>query len=143
VVEKRLDGSSIMRKEAERWLRQAEADLKAARLSFAGGSFEWPCFQAQQGAEKALKAFLYDQGRTGVLTHSLRELLRQAQHLEPGLASLAEVAVYLDQFYLAARYPNALAGELTPAEYYEEGDAQKCLSSCESILSALKNTMKD
>lgn len=132
-----------MRKDAQRWLRQAEADLSGARVSTQGGRYEWACFQAQQSAEKALKAFLYDRGRTSILTHSLKELLREAQRLEPGLSALAEAAAYLDQFYLSTRYPNTLAGELTPGEYYEEGEARKCLSWCESILSTLKNTMKD
>jgi HEPN domain-containing protein len=131
-----------MRSEAQRWLKQAEADLAGARVSTQGGRYEWACFQAQQAAEKALKAFLYDRGRTSVWTHSLKELLREAQRIEPTLSSLAEAATYLDQFYLSARYPNSLPGELTPGEYYEEGDARKCLSWCESILSALKNTMR-
>lgn len=40
-------------------LEQAEADLRAADHSMAGGSYEWACFQAQQAGEKALKAYLY------------------------------------------------------------------------------------
>jgi len=35
-----------MRKEAERWLRQAEADLKAAKDSFKDENYEWCCFQS-------------------------------------------------------------------------------------------------
>jgi HEPN domain-containing protein len=45
--------------EAGRWFRQAECDLAAALVSLNGGSYEWTCFQAQQSAEKALKALLY------------------------------------------------------------------------------------
>jgi hypothetical protein len=45
----------IMNKEAERWLRRAEADLKAAGDSLKDKNFEWCCFQSQQSAEKALK----------------------------------------------------------------------------------------
>ena len=47
-----------MRKEAKRWLRQSEADLKAAKDSLKDSNFEWSCFQAQQSAEKSLKAYL-------------------------------------------------------------------------------------
>lgn len=49
-----------MRKEAKKWLRQAEADLKACRDNLKDGNFEWSCFQTQQSAEKALKAYLYN-----------------------------------------------------------------------------------
>ena len=44
-------------KEAKKWLRQAEANLKAAKDSFADENFEWVCFQSQQSDEKALKFF--------------------------------------------------------------------------------------
>lgn len=53
-----------MRKIASKWLKQAEADLKAARDNLEDANYEWSCFQAQQSAEKALKAFLYEKGYT-------------------------------------------------------------------------------
>ena len=65
-----------MRKIAQKWLKQAEADLKAAQDSLDNGHYEWSCFQSQQSGEKALKAFLYDKGYTSVITHSLKELIR-------------------------------------------------------------------
>ena len=46
------------REQADLWVRQARYDLKAARDSLKAGNFEWACFQAQQGAEKALIAYL-------------------------------------------------------------------------------------
>lgn len=45
--------------EARRWLKQAFADRGAAEASLASGHFEWACFQAQQAAEKALKALWF------------------------------------------------------------------------------------
>ncbi|MGQ9595911.1 MAG: HEPN domain-containing protein [Thermoproteota archaeon] len=59
---------------ARRWLRQAERDLKAAGDSFVSGNYKWACFQAQQAAEKALKAVLFLRGLGAVLTHSIFEL---------------------------------------------------------------------
>ncbi|MHA1253094.1 MAG: HEPN domain-containing protein [Candidatus Helarchaeota archaeon] len=44
---------------ASRWFRQAESDLKAAKNRKKKKKYNWSCFQAQQAAEKALKAFLY------------------------------------------------------------------------------------
>ena len=62
---------------ASRWFDQAKWDLKAARDSEAAGNYEWACFQAQQAAEKALKAFLLAVGSMPPLTHSIRTLLSE------------------------------------------------------------------
>jgi len=66
-----------------KWLRQALSDLAAARDSLNANHHEWSCFQAQQSAEKALKAFLYSRGYTSILSHSGTELVREATKLEP------------------------------------------------------------
>ena len=131
-----------MRKEAQRWLRQAEADLAAAKSSLTAGHYEWTCFQAQQSAEKALKAFLYDRGYTSILSHSLKELLRDCQRVEKELAKLSEDARFLDMFYIPTRYPNGMGGDLAPTEFYERKDAEKCLSSSELILNSVKSFLK-
>lgn len=123
-----------MRSDASRWLRQAEADLRAARASHEAGSFEWACFQSQQCGEKALKAFLYDRGYTSIMSHSLTELVRECGKLMPGFQEVAEAAHLLDLFYIPTRYPNGLAGDQAPADFYTSGDADRCLSSAESIL---------
>jgi len=124
--------------EYKRWLRQAEADLKAARDSFADRNFEWSCFQAQQSAEKALKAYLYRRGYTSVITHSLKELIRECTRLEAGFAQTAQAGRTLDMFYIPTRYPNGLAGELAPTEFYEEEDAKQCLNYAALILETVK-----
>lgn len=43
----------------EDWLKQADSDLCAAEDSASSNHYEWACFQAQQAAEKALKALLF------------------------------------------------------------------------------------
>ncbi len=48
--------------EAKRWLTQAKRDLKAAKDSARNENYEWACFQAQQAAEKTVKALLYAYG---------------------------------------------------------------------------------
>lgn len=45
-----------------KWMVQAEADLCAAKDSCDSKHYNWSCFQAQQSAEKALKAYLYSKG---------------------------------------------------------------------------------
>ncbi|MCK4779376.1 MAG: HEPN domain-containing protein, partial [Candidatus Lokiarchaeota archaeon] len=39
---------------------------------------------------------------------------------------------------IPTRYPNGLAGNLAPFEFYEEEDAKKCISYAESILMLVK-----
>ena len=116
------------------WFEQAQADLRAAELSAAGGAYEWACFQAQQAGEKALKAFLYAHGLTSIVTHSLRRLLRECQGIDPIFEGLAEAGRLLDQHYIPTRYPNGLDEEVPPTRYYERGDAEACLRSARSIL---------
>lgn len=132
-----------MPKDTSKWLRQARADLKAARDSLNAGHYEWACFQAQQSAEKTLKALLYERGYTSIITHSLKELLKEASRLEPRLKKFTREARTLDVVYIPSRYPNGLAGDLAPTEFYEEEDAKQCLNCAALILNAVTRILKD
>ncbi|GBE35113.1 HEPN domain protein [bacterium BMS3Bbin06] len=128
-----------MRKITIKWLKQAEADLKAAKDSFNDGNYEWSCFQSQQSGEKALKACLYEKGYTSIITHSLKELSRECSKLDTSFNMVFTDSRNLDMFYIPTRYPNGLGGDLAPTEFYETEDAEKCISSAESILNAAKS----
>lgn len=128
-------------KEEERWLKQAEKDLDAARDSLATQHYEWACFQAQQSAEKALKAFLYAKGFRALLTHSVRDLIVESSKYEAEIGKLVNEGKFLDAFYISTRYPNSLISEAIPAEYYSKEDAEKCISYAELILTAVKKVM--
>ena len=130
-----------MREDAHRWLRQGEADLRMARVSLEAAGYEWACFQAQQAAEKALKAFMYQQGYAE-FTHSLTELVRSCGKWDDSfqVPELAEAAHFLDQFYIPTRYPNGLAGGIAPTEFYQRADAEKCVSMSELILRAVRKS---
>jgi HEPN domain-containing protein len=103
--------------------------------------WNWACFQAQQAGEKALKALLYRHGRTSVMTHSLRRLVRECEAVAKGATELDDDAVLLDQFYIPTRYPNGLDEDLPPSQYYVEKDAQRCLSSARSILDFVQGSL--
>ena len=56
------------------WLAQAQRDLSHAVDASEHGHFEWACFSAQQGAEKAVKAvYLHHHGEGW--GHSVLKLL--------------------------------------------------------------------
>lgn len=126
----------------KRWIEQAVADLAAAHDSRKTGHHEWACFQSQQAAEKGLKAFLYSRGRTAVVTHSLADLVRAAEALEPSFRPLLSDAKHLDGFYISTRYPNGLTSADPPARYFDESDAARCIQFAESILTVCRNFVK-
>jgi len=129
-------------KEALRWIRQADKDLSSAKNSLKAGDYEWSCFQAQQSAEKALKSFLYGKGFRKILTHSIFELIRETGDLENGFKGFKRAAKFLDSVYISSRYPNGIAGDLVPFEYYEREDAEECLNYAELILEEVKKFIK-
>jgi len=129
-------------KESLRWIRQADKDLSSAKNSLKAGDYEWSCFQAQQSAEKALKSFLYGKGFRKILTHSIFELIRETGDLENGFKGFKREAKFLDSVYISSRYPNGIAGDLAPFEYYEREDAEECLNCAELILEEVKKFIK-
>jgi len=131
-------GLSKNRYEAERWLRTAEEDLRAADALAQAGSFAQACFYAQQSAEKAVKALWYaiDADPWG---HSVQKLVvdfPQKQSL-PDLNKWIEQAALLDKFYIPTRYPNGLP-DLTPGQVYTRQDAQQGLETARAIVAACR-----
>jgi len=80
------------------WLRQAEADLRAAESSVSAGHYEWACFQMQQSAEKAAKALAEKKGRK-ILGHSVSFILRDLA----SSGELLRMARVLDRYYIFRR----------------------------------------
>lgn len=128
--------------EAKKWLRQAEADLKAAGNSLKTLSYEWSCFQSQQSSEKALKAYLYSLGFTSEITHSAKLLVNKCIKKEKAFLKVKESASWLDSYYIPTRYPNGLDAEVAPVDYYEKEDARKCIKYATSILNIVKRYIK-
>jgi HEPN domain-containing protein len=114
------------------WLLQAQRDIKAARDSLDAGNYEWTAFQAQQGAEKALKALLryHNHEARG---HTLVHLLETAQALVTVPAELWPKARELDRHYIQPRYPNGFATGY-PAEFYDQETAGRALTYGTEIL---------
>jgi HEPN domain-containing protein len=137
----RADTMDANIREAERWLRQGERDLVSARNSCRSGDFEWACFQAQQSAEKSLKALLYARGYRRILTHSVYELIREIGEYEASFLTLKSKAKALDAAYITTRYPDSIVGNLTPSEYYDREDAEECIEHADSICSAARRAL--
>ena len=118
------------------WLVQAQRDLKAARDSLNAGNYEWTAFQAQQGAEKALKAFLryHNFEARG---HTLVHLLSNVQDFATVPPGLWPKVRELDRHYIQTRYPNGFATG-HPGEFYDQETAERTLAYGTEILEFVK-----
>jgi HEPN domain-containing protein len=112
--------------EARRWLEQAREDLKWAGWLAREGGYHIACFLAQQVAEKALKAFLYAQGETVVLGHSVSALGERAARYDERMRERSADWSILDGYYIPTRYPNSLPDGI-PARIYTKKAA------CEAV----------
>ena len=114
---------------AEKWLTDAERDLAAAEILFAGCLYDHCVTHCQQVAEKSVKADLACFGRLE-RSHYVAVLLRQevGAYSVPGwesrLAQLADDAEQLEPAATWSRYPR-LEGDriVLPVERYEEPEA--------------------
>lgn len=126
--------------EADRWLRTAEFDLEAARWNREGEFFNTACFQAQQAAEKALKAFLLAQGERGVRGHSTVELLDRSIPFATSFTALKPDCRVLDRHYIPTLYPDALPAG-SPQEAFGREDADDAIERAQRLLSAVKQAL--
>jgi HEPN domain-containing protein len=106
----------------------------------AAGNYEWACFQAQQSAEKALKAVLLRQGKRRFLSHSIHDLLDEIQTFAPESKAVSE-ARRLDEYYIPTRYPNGMPGTVLPHHFYDEKEALECIDLAESVLRLISQTL--
>jgi HEPN domain-containing protein len=126
------------RAEGERWLRQAENDLEFGRLALRETYFAQACFIAQQCAEKALKSLAFGSGERLVIGHSLVELVERLRERFPAIQALRELAGILDQYYIATRYPNGLAGGV-PFEAFSERQAREAVDGAARFVDAARD----
>ena len=137
------------RNEAERWMKQAEEDLKTATYLF--GSMEetfysFTCFHSQQAIEKALKGFVVANGRllrSDLEGHELLTLAYRASQIDPrlhGISGMVRV-IHGQKYYVKTRYPDYLSGGPIPAEKFTERSAEEALSNARNILQLLREVM--
>ena len=114
------------------WFRQGERDLDHARRATEQGDYEWACFAAQQGAEKAVKAVFQKVGAVA-WGHSVSALLEALPDISPLDDALLDAAKELDKHYIPARYPNSHP-QGAPFEYYTQGEADRAVSNAKKII---------
>jgi HEPN domain-containing protein len=114
------------------WLKQSEAEFKAATDLLNTNNFAWCCFTAQQSAEKSIKAIL-NHIQCGALGHNLNTLIQEIeQHLQVDKA-VVDACIRLNRLYIPTRYPDAFASGV-PAEQYFDQDANQAVQDAEEVL---------
>ena len=118
--------------DSSRWIDLAKEDEKMAELALKAKLYNQVCFHCQQGAEKLLKAFLLKKKGKFPKIHSLTELLILASGVDKNLMRLKNDCLYLDQFYVPTRYPDAPLENL-PEGAPNEQDAKKAMNIVRKI----------
>lgn len=129
-------------KEAERWLRQSEYDLKAAEWIQQGGFFAPACFWAQQSAAKSLRAFLFLNSENARETRSVVDLLDRAITYEEGFKNFVGNTRSLDLYYKTSRFPDSIPGGI-PAEVITEKESREAIRQAADILSLVERMRKN
>jgi len=128
------------KQEADRWLSQAQHDLRAAVLNRRESFPEIACFLAQQAAEKALRAFLYAQGNQVIADHAVHLLARACAGYDPAFVPLEEACRSLDQYYLPTRYPDSLPGGV-PHEVYTDAQAREATRLAQQVVDLIVRSL--
>lgn len=87
------------------WLNRARSNLTLARVEIPGVAFEDLCFDAQQAAEKAIKAVFIARGVDFPYVHDLTNLLTILEHAGETIPSSIWDAVPLTRYAVVTRYP--------------------------------------
>lgn len=112
------------------WLRRARSNLARASQGQVTPDvlFEDVCFDAQQAAEKALKALLVLKGVQVPRTHSIGELVTMLTELGFDIPLDVQEASALTDYAVAARYPG-------PSEPVLIEDYQRAVATATAVVS--------
>ena len=116
-----------MRREAEAWWRQAQADLKSAQLLLDNQVFYAASWFVQQAVEKGLKALYIE--RTGTLARRTHDLLYLGSQVATPSILETDLAA-LNAAFETTRYPDPEQGvvpvdEVTAADAEQDFEAAK------------------
>ena len=92
------------------WLNRARSNLTRAQIGeeIAGVYLEDLCFDAQQAAEKAIKALLIERRIEFPYIHDLAELIKLVEKSGHQVPDFVWEAARITQYAVATRYPGAL-----------------------------------
>ena len=98
------------------WIGRAKSNLALARNIIPDVDLEDLCFDAQQAAEKAIKAVFIHRGETFPYSHDIDRLLRLLERIGLKIPKYVNEAKELTQYAHERRYPG-LADPVTLRQY--------------------------
>ena len=98
------------------WLNRARSNLALAKSRISGAYLEDLCFEAQQAAEKAVKAVLIRRDIAYPYVHDLARLLSMLEDAGESIPNIVLRAEELTLYALITRYPGP-ARPITTLEY--------------------------
>ena len=113
---------------AREWLARARGALALAKAPKTDDIlFEDLCYEAQQAAEKALKAALVFRGRAFRFTHDLEELATELVGHDAEPPEFLKEAIVLTRYAVEARYPG-------PYEPITEDEHREAVRLAEAVV---------
>lgn len=133
--------------EAERWLRQAKCDLRAAfnDLGSAGQdctATEWLYFKIHQAVEKALIAAEYKKSGKCGSDQSITFLAKQVSKYGAKLSELGSLVNKLKEHGVDSKktqYPNYHIQPLVPNDHFKSGHEQEVLRLAQTVLDSIED----
>lgn len=142
--------SGITREIAKALLREAEIDMESAKTHSREKRYHKAVLDAQQAAEKVMKAALACEGITQLAEHDPSAFFASdiivnspEKWVRPLRDVLHDVAWLLDQ-YQFARYPKVRARRvISPMDLYSENDAEEAVRTAEKTLKIVSEFIKE
>ena len=100
------------------WLNRAMSNLALAKSKIPGTYLEDLCFEAQQAAEKAIKAVMIRRNIEFPYVHDLARLLSMLDEAGEEIPAVVRKAEELTRYALITRYPG-IARPVSEQEYAE------------------------
>jgi HEPN domain-containing protein len=100
------------------WLNRAMSNLALAKSKIPGTYLEDLCFEAQQAAEKAIKAVMIRRNIEFPYVHDLARLLSMLEEAGEEIPEVVRKAEELTRYALITRYPG-IARPVSEHEYAE------------------------
>jgi HEPN domain-containing protein len=126
----------------QRWVKEAETDLKMSELSFEKKIYNMTCFHCEQAVQKILKAFLYFKGERFINIHSPKILAENCKKYDDEFSLWIEKCAEFDKYYISTRYPDAVPYPATPSEIYTEKEAKEALNIAKQIYKFVKSKIR-
>lgn len=116
------------------WIRQAEVDLEAAKLSAANNFHEWATFQSQQCVEKLLKSIIVEAGYRPPKIHKIAILMSFCNRVNDKFRETKFDFREIESFTYISRYPFLIPGQnSSPHDYITKEDSEVCIGQAEKL----------